>query len=563
MVGVLTYSHYSEMIIKEELMKKVIVSVAIFILSTSLGYASDYSYGSPSSLTDGATSSASDVVTEFNSIATASATKADKSGYTATGAITFDGVDPDIITVSNQDITLTPNGTGDVGLSADTVTVGDSGAAVTVTSNGAGALSIITGSTNADIDVTPNGTGDVTIGSDTVIVGDAGAGVNLTTNGADDLTINTNSGTSSPDIVITSGANANIEIAPSGTGDTLLTSDTVRIGDAAAAATLTTNGAGNLTINTNSGTSTPDIVLTTGANNDITLAPSGTGNLIVTADELQFDDTAPTISTDSSNKDITIAPHGTGNMVITTDTLSFNDGELIIINSSEASDIVFQITDTGTPTNMLRIDGAGVINVEDAISLNFDHDNDGFPYIVNDPDGSREAIRLVSSNTGSNAMFQIYSTTNQRFYFDANGEAYADNAGGGSGWNTFSPDITKHMKKKGKKKKDATSDDYLEWVLEDAKKPHKPYNGVGEGIDSIQARIDSAEDDVLRIELIEKINSVRALKEKYPSLSVKEAEHKEYAKGLDKIAIGTAIWAEEAQKVIEQLEARIQTLENQ
>ena len=51
----------------------------------------------------------------------------------------------DIISTSNADIDIVPNGTGDVVLSADTVKVGDSGAAATLTSNGAGALTVTTG----------------------------------------------------------------------------------------------------------------------------------------------------------------------------------------------------------------------------------------------------------------------------------------------------------------------------------------------------------------------------------------------------------------------------------
>ena len=51
------------------------------------------------------------------------------------------------------------------------------------------------------------------------------------------------------DIVSTS--NANIDIAPNGTGDVTLQADTVQIGDNNANATLTTNGTGDLILNTN------------------------------------------------------------------------------------------------------------------------------------------------------------------------------------------------------------------------------------------------------------------------------------------------------------------------
>jgi hypothetical protein len=80
---------------------------------------------------------------------------------------------------------------------------------------------------------------------------------------------------------ITSTSNANITIAPNGTGDILLTADTVTVGDAAAAATLTTNGAGNLTISTNGGTNSMTMVFAQGANGNLTVTPNGTGSFVV------------------------------------------------------------------------------------------------------------------------------------------------------------------------------------------------------------------------------------------------------------------------------------------
>ena len=82
---------------------------------------------------------------------------------------------------SNVDINITPKGTGDVVLAGDTVKVGDSGAAATLTSNGAGTLTITTG-------------------------------------GTENLILNTNSGTNSGSITITDAANQDILIAPNGYG---------------------------------------------------------------------------------------------------------------------------------------------------------------------------------------------------------------------------------------------------------------------------------------------------------------------------------------------------------
>lgn len=82
-------------------------------------------------------------------------------------------------------------------------------------------------------------------------------------------------------IITASGSNANINITPDGTGDVYLNTDTLQVGDSGAAATITTNGAGNLTVNTNSGTNAGSIVLTNGANGNITLTPNGIGKVSV------------------------------------------------------------------------------------------------------------------------------------------------------------------------------------------------------------------------------------------------------------------------------------------
>jgi len=83
---------------------------------------------------------------------------------------------------SNIDINVTPAGTGDVVLAADTVKVGDSGAAAILTSNGAGTLTVTTGGTT-------------------------------------DLVLSTYGGTNSGTVTITDGANGNITLAPNGTGE--------------------------------------------------------------------------------------------------------------------------------------------------------------------------------------------------------------------------------------------------------------------------------------------------------------------------------------------------------
>jgi len=84
-----------------------------------------------------------------------------------------------------------------------------------------------------------------------------------------------------------SDSNIDINITPKGTGDVVLAADTVSVGDAAAAATLRSNGAGTLTVttggttdlilSTNNGTASGTFTITDAANGAITLTPNGTG----------------------------------------------------------------------------------------------------------------------------------------------------------------------------------------------------------------------------------------------------------------------------------------------
>lgn len=188
----------------------------------------------------------------------------------------------------NGNITLSPNGSGDVYVDADTLRVGDSGAAAFITSNGAGNLNLTTGGAanlilstnsntnsgsitinnglNGNIAFAPNGTGYVGITNG-----------QMSTIGTTNLVLSTNTGTNSGTITINQGLNANIVLAPNGTGDVQVDADTLRVGDANAAATITSNGTGNLVLNTNSGTNSGSITINQGANGNIAITPNGTG----------------------------------------------------------------------------------------------------------------------------------------------------------------------------------------------------------------------------------------------------------------------------------------------
>jgi len=159
-----------------------------------------------------------------------------------------DGTNPDIYTLSFGDVTLTGTQTltnktltsPAIGTSildtngAELAKVTATGSAVnefTIANAATGSgptLSSTGDDSNIDINVTPKGTGDVVLAGDTVKVGDSGAAavltsngagtLTLTTGGATDLVLNTNSGTNSGAITITDGANADMTAAPNGYG---------------------------------------------------------------------------------------------------------------------------------------------------------------------------------------------------------------------------------------------------------------------------------------------------------------------------------------------------------
>ena len=196
----------------------------------------------------------------------------------------------DIISTSNADIDLVPNGTGDVTLQADTVKVGDAGAAAVLTSNGAGTLTVTTG-------------------------------------GATDLTLNTNSGTNSGVITITDGANGNIAITPNGSGNVVLDGLSFPNADGSADTFLKTNGSGTLSFAAVSGGTSWQAVKTS-----TFTAVAGEGYFINTTggaiemdlpagsigDEIAFIDYAGTFDTNA----LTIDQNGTEKIAGSTDPLT-------------------------------------------------------------------------------------------------------------------------------------------------------------------------------------------------------------------------------------------------
>ena len=137
-------------------------------------------------------------------------------------------------------------------------------------------------------------------GSGETKIGTGAAAATLTSSGAHDLTLDTNSGTNSGTITITDGANGDITLTPNGTGDVVASADTVKVGDSGAAAVLTSNGAGTLTVTTGGAT---DLILNTNG---------GTNSGVIQI-------------TDAANGNIAVTPNGSGNIVL--DGLTFPNAD--------------------------------------------------------------------------------------------------------------------------------------------------------------------------------------------------------------------------------------------
>ena len=162
--------------------------------------------------------------------------------------------------------------------SGDTVAVAPSATAVVFASANDG--------TNPDIISLPSGdvtlTGTQTLTNKTLTSPKVGTSI-LDTNGAElakvtatssavnEFTI-ANAATGNDPTLSATGDDSNIDIAikPKGTGETV-------VGTGAADATLTSSGAHNLVLDTNSGTNSGTITITDGANGNIVIAPNGTG----------------------------------------------------------------------------------------------------------------------------------------------------------------------------------------------------------------------------------------------------------------------------------------------
>jgi len=218
----------------------------------------------------------------------------------------------------------------------------------------------ITGlTTNGDISLSPNGDGNVNLNADTVRVGDSNANATITTQGTGDLILNTNAGSNSGSITIADGTNGNIDITPNGTGEVNITKvdidggaiDGTTIGGSSPAAATFTNLTANGVINID-GDGTGDNIdgVIIGAN----LAASGKFTTIVVNELSSDDSTAIQI-----NEALNVSGAVTASAFDARDGNITNVGNIALDSISADNSTDFDITLADNQANALEIKEAG------------------------------------------------------------------------------------------------------------------------------------------------------------------------------------------------------------
>ena len=164
----------------------------------------------------------------------------------------------------------------------------------------------IVSTSNGNITIAPDGTGDVHLVTDAVRVGDLNTEARISTYGTGNLVLTTNEGHDpDPSITIGNGDNADITLTPSGTGKIVLDGLNWPTADGLADQVLKTNGSGQLSFSTVSAGATTldglsDVVITAAATNDV-LVYNGTNWVDTAANTLTV--SAASTATTATNAD--------------------------------------------------------------------------------------------------------------------------------------------------------------------------------------------------------------------------------------------------------------------
>ena len=189
----------------------------------------------------------------------------------------------------------------------------------------------IVSESNGNISITPNGTGSIVLDGVNWPQADGTAGQVLSTNGTGQLSWSSSAG-GTGDLTITGSeilgpSNGDIDITPGGTGNVNLRTDTVRVGDSASSGVITNAAAGlSLQIGSDFGQTGcktlyndgGGIITTLATNQIMDLRSSSTSDARL---EISLQTTGATIKTlptmlSAGNKNLTLSPDGTGDLIL-------------------------------------------------------------------------------------------------------------------------------------------------------------------------------------------------------------------------------------------------------
>jgi len=192
-----------------------------------------------------------------------------------------------------------------------------------------------------------------TSATDTTPGGDTGAPVEMRNSEGGDIALYSGTAEAAADnagIIIrgpnTLGSNANqLELNASTSAKIVLKSNTIQIGRADGDASVTTNGAYDLVLNTNNGSASGSIQIHDGANGNIDISPNGTGSVVI--DTISIKDN--TISTNDTNADLQLKFNGTGTLDLAVPT------QLTVGGTGEASKLPYDSANEIRPSGYLKI----------------------------------------------------------------------------------------------------------------------------------------------------------------------------------------------------------------
>ena len=279
----------------------------------------------------------------------------------------------------------------------------------------------ITSASNADITIEPNGTGDINLYADTVIAGDASTDFKIQhrTKTNSHMTFLNNGNNQ-----FTADANIFLNADEAGNGNSLIRLNALKttLGKSNFDATLTTQGTGDLTLSTNGGTNSGTIQISDGANGDITITPNGTGQVNMGNYQFKVDQTLGSgqdnyvLTYDDSEGTISFEANGGG---------GGGGAVSAVANGANNRIATFSSTDALNGEANLTFDGS-TLSVNDA----------GID--IREQYGRLNFKRDASTNFANNYAIYFYNNQNSirgGIQFNVSGDRLGFASGGGGGGN--------------------------------------------------------------------------------------------------------------------------------